>query len=337
VTTESGFGSGFVVGRNLVATCFHVVRGSPSIRVATRDGTQHDVVSVVAYSASEDLAVLATNGLPAPALLLGDSTNVNPGDPVTVVGHPEGLENTVTSGIVSGTRLVGDTTLFQIDAAISHGSSGGPVFNELGQVIGVTHGFLSAGQSLNFATPSSGLVRLLRSQNPTALTAFAAATAELPSPSTPSPQTAPSAGGTFPTTVAGFSFGMTIQEIHAACPEARIEAERASCPHALIDVPFAAGRVTFLLSYGRITVVTLEARSREVATSLLSQKYGQYKSAKFVGGSWFRANDWSQHSAGGYEWDFAGGSMVLLNSVDGKNMHVRYVSAAYYSAQQRNY
>ena len=84
---------------------------------------------------------------------LGDSDKVAIGSSIVVIGNPEGLEKSVTNGLVSGVRTIEGQKLFQISAPISHGSSGGPVFDDKGQVIGVVVAFLSDGQNLNFAIP----------------------------------------------------------------------------------------------------------------------------------------------------------------------------------------
>ena len=80
------------------------------------------------------MRVTGANG--AHVVALGDSDKVAIGEPIVVVGNPEGFEKSVTNGLVSGLRSLDDQKLFQISAPISHGSSGGPVFNDRGQVIG---------------------------------------------------------------------------------------------------------------------------------------------------------------------------------------------------------
>src|SRR4029450_1901530 len=89
---------------------------------------------------------------------------------IFVLGSPQGLEGTVSTGIVGGLRTLGAARLLQITAPISPGSSGGPVFDSTGRVIGIATATSSKGQNLNFALP----VNLLRDLPPTAVT-FAAA------------------------------------------------------------------------------------------------------------------------------------------------------------------
>jgi S1-C subfamily serine protease len=82
---------------------------------------------------------------------LGDSDKVAAGQVIVVVGNPEGLEQTVSNGLVSGVRELNGRKLFQISAPVSEGSSGSPVFNDHGEVIGVVVSSMEAGQNLNFA------------------------------------------------------------------------------------------------------------------------------------------------------------------------------------------
>jgi S1-C subfamily serine protease len=95
-------------------------------------------------------------------LELGDSGNLKIGQPVFVVGNPQGLEGTFSNGLVSSIRRFGDDYLVQMTAPISLGSSGGPVLNDEGKVVGVSVGMLQHGQNLNFAIPSEYLANLLK-------------------------------------------------------------------------------------------------------------------------------------------------------------------------------
>src|SRR5262249_7657046 len=109
-----------------------------------------------------DLAVLhADVSIDAKPLLLGPGEPPI-GTPVFALGNPQGLERTISEGIVSGTRILGGRNLLQITAAISPGSSGGPGLGRDGAVIGVTVGAIESGQSLNFAIPAPAVRALLR-------------------------------------------------------------------------------------------------------------------------------------------------------------------------------
>src|SRR5262249_15007938 len=98
-------------------------------------------------------------------------------DPVVAIGHPMGLEDTVSNGLVSAVRVVDPSlTLLQISAPIAPGSSGGPLFNATGEVIGVATLVSRAGQNLNFGVPIGYLKLLLTKADPIPFEEFAATT-----------------------------------------------------------------------------------------------------------------------------------------------------------------
>lgn len=157
------FGSGFVVAPGQVVTNWHVIKGAASLSVRP-SGTKTELVATVYKSgASVDLAILRVPGLKLPELRLEANTEPAIGDTIYAVGNPEGFEGTFTQGIVSGRRQLRGGYRMQISAAISHGSSGGPVLDELGRVVGVAVSMSREGQSLNFALPSSLVVDLISS------------------------------------------------------------------------------------------------------------------------------------------------------------------------------
>ena len=109
-----------------------------------------------------DLAVLQVSASSVQPLAIADSDVVEIGETIYVVGNPKGyLEGTFSEGIVSGIRLEETDKLLQLTAPISPGSSGGPVLNNKGQVIGVSAATIEGGQNLNFAIPSNFLKDLL--------------------------------------------------------------------------------------------------------------------------------------------------------------------------------
>jgi putative serine protease PepD len=170
-----GQGSGFVYDRQgHVVTNQHVVQGASSVSVRFWNGQTYDA-EVVGTDASTDLAVLDVD---APAsvlspLQLGDSSDVQVGDGVVAIGSPFGLDQTVTSGIVSALHrqmtapnefTINDS--IQTDAAINHGNSGGPLLNARGRVIGVNAQIESesgGNDGVGFAIPSN-TVRSIVSQ-----------------------------------------------------------------------------------------------------------------------------------------------------------------------------
>lgn len=172
VRTGTLQGTGFVVNRQgWIATNLHVVAGSVSVTVVLADRREIPVVEVLAADPNHDLVVLRVAAAEdLPALLLGDSAAVRAGDPVVVIGHPLGLADTVSNGLVSAVRIVDpQLTLLQISAPIAAGSSGGPLFNERGEVIGVATAFVTQGQNLNFGIPVRYLKRMLETTAPLSL------------------------------------------------------------------------------------------------------------------------------------------------------------------------
>jgi TPR repeat protein len=155
------FGSGFVLREGLVATSLHVINGASSGYCKVIGGNAPlQIAGTVAVDAEHDLAIVAISGLDAPVSMVGDSGQVAVGDPVYAIGNPEGLEGTFSQGIVSGVRRIGNETVLQITAPISPGSSGGPILDSSGRVIGIVVATLKEGQNLNLAVPSSDLTGL---------------------------------------------------------------------------------------------------------------------------------------------------------------------------------
>jgi hypothetical protein len=128
--------------------------------------TKFDIEGITAIDTERDLVVLKISRAHAPTLSLGSSDDVQVGETVYAVGNPQGLEGTFSQGIVSSIREVGTDKLLQITAPISPGSSGGPVLNGKGEVIGVSVATFRGGQNLNFAIPSSYLKILLGKAGP---------------------------------------------------------------------------------------------------------------------------------------------------------------------------
>jgi S1-C subfamily serine protease len=162
-----GQGSGFVYdGEGHVVTNAHVVDNGESFTVTFRDGSRHDA-TLVGADPSTDLAVIKVNAPPAKLkpLRLADSDALRVGDPVVAIGSPFGLEQSVTSGIISalGREMVapndfGIDDSIQTDAAINHGNSGGPLLNMRAQVIGINAQIRSesgGNDGVGFAIPSN--------------------------------------------------------------------------------------------------------------------------------------------------------------------------------------
>jgi len=193
-------GTGFILDKTgIVATNLHVVLGESTIKVSLLDGTQYPVLQIEGVDLDRDLALLRI--LPAkelPTLKLGDSSAVSAGDQIVAIGNPLGVfDYSVTNGLISQIRHICDQqevaaqhckefTVLQISAAISPGSSGGPLFNQSGEVVGVTTAIVTAGQNLNFAVPGNYLKPLFAQHAGMSPAQFAKAT---------QPAEAPASGG----------------------------------------------------------------------------------------------------------------------------------------------
>ena len=155
-------GSGFILNSNgYIVTNNHVVENAEQITVKLDDGRELPA-KVVGRDAKTDLALLKIDATGLPVIPLGDSTALQVGEPVMAIGNPFGLEQTVTTGIVSATgRVIGSgpyDNFIQTDASINPGNSGGPLINARGEVIGINSAIFSrSGGSvgIGFAVPSS--------------------------------------------------------------------------------------------------------------------------------------------------------------------------------------
>jgi S1-C subfamily serine protease len=154
----NGAGSGFVFTPDgLLLSNSHVVHGAREVIAAFADGAEYRT-HVIGEDPDTDTVVLRLEGGTTPALPLGDSGGLRPGQIAIAVGSPLGFEFTVTAGIVSalgrslpgfGGRMIED--VIQTDAALNPGNSGGPLLNSAGQVIGVNTAVIPSAHGLAFA------------------------------------------------------------------------------------------------------------------------------------------------------------------------------------------
>src|SRR5215204_5602757 len=155
-------GSGFFVEADRVVTNRHVLEGAHRAEVHSSTGAVFPVKGVLAVDAEGDIALLKINA-PIPQIkpLQLDKTSPQEGESVVVIGNPLGLEGSVTNGIVSAVRDIPTFgRIIQITAPISSGSSGSPVVNMQGQVIGIATLQITGGQSVNFAIHSERISQL---------------------------------------------------------------------------------------------------------------------------------------------------------------------------------
>lgn len=176
IKVPNGLGSGFVVSADgRIVTNMHVIRDAKEATIVTADGKEYTNIAVLALDVAHDVVLLRAVGATGlKPLSLGDSTTARPGQHVVAIGHPLGLGNTVSDGLVSAVReLPNKLTLLQISAPISPGSSGGPVMDDQGSVIGISTLVVSGGQNLNFVVPINVVRPLLASTTSTPLASLA--------------------------------------------------------------------------------------------------------------------------------------------------------------------
>ncbi len=150
-----GQGSGVVIGPEAVVTNCHVLRQAQ--RVAVRHEKTTITAALTHWDVQRDVCQLKAPGLAAPAVAFGDTTRASVGQDVYAIGHPKGLELTMSAGLISSFRRNENSqlVLIQTSAAVSAGSSGGGLFDAAGRLLGlVTIGSVGADtQNLNFAIP----------------------------------------------------------------------------------------------------------------------------------------------------------------------------------------
>lgn len=158
---QRGTGSGFIISRDgQILTNAHVVAGAETVTVTLKDGRKLPG-RVLGSDPTTDVAVVKISGDHLPAVKLGNSDNLQVGEWAIAIGNPLGLDNTVTTGIVSATGRrsseigVGDKRVefIQTDAAINPGNSGGPLLNANGEAIGMNTAIIQNAQGLGFAIP----------------------------------------------------------------------------------------------------------------------------------------------------------------------------------------
>jgi hypothetical protein len=174
LTDDGSQGSGFFVAPNIIATNYHVVEGATNAScILNNSDIEYKIDGYVGIDKSVDLILLKVSTLNKPAIKFAVTT-ASIGKKVYVIGSPQGLPATISDGIISGMRDFEGIKLLQMTASISPGSSGGPVLNSIGELIGISVSQLTEGQNLNFAIPKSYLQILLdfKKNTPSALSSL---------------------------------------------------------------------------------------------------------------------------------------------------------------------
>jgi S1-C subfamily serine protease len=159
---------GFIISSDgKIATNLHVLEGASKGGVQRASGDKFDSFSVLVFDARKDIAVITIPGFDLPTVPLGNSNDVQVGEPVLAVGSPLGLQGSVTTGVVSSIRddpFDRGFKVLQTDASANPGNSGGPLLNRQSEVIGiVTYKIKGGGENINFAIPVNYLRGLIDS------------------------------------------------------------------------------------------------------------------------------------------------------------------------------
>ncbi len=179
--TQFASGSGFFIDSDGTAvTNYHVIEGAYSAKIWRSDNDKtYSVLGIYDYNAARDWAVIKIDGKDFPYLEI-DETAVTGGQEIFTIGSPQGLDNTISEGLISNpSRTVDNVPYIQISAPISHGSSGGALISKLGKVIGITSATLVDGQNLNLALPIS-IIKGYKKTTPHPFSALLSSNAEKP-------------------------------------------------------------------------------------------------------------------------------------------------------------
>lgn len=165
---SSGFGSGFFISKKLLATNYHVIEGATHISASSIYKTDEEFsCKVLGTNKENDLAIVeiqGTTGIPLELSL----QELEIGERVYAIGNPEGLGGTFSEGLISSLRNFKGYTnsVIQHTAPMSQGSSGGPLLNSNGEVIGINTAINKTGQNINYAIDSSDLLVLMAKVEP---------------------------------------------------------------------------------------------------------------------------------------------------------------------------
>jgi len=185
LTNNGSQGSGFFVAPNIIATNYHVVEGATYAScILNNSDIEYKIDGYLGVDESVDLILLKVSTLNKPSIKFAVTT-ASIGQKVYVIGSPQGLPATISDGIISGMRDFEGIKLLQMTASISPGSSGGPVLNSNGELIGISVSQLTEGQNLNFAIPKSYLQILLDFKKDTPMALSSLISAEKPKKDSP--------------------------------------------------------------------------------------------------------------------------------------------------------
>lgn len=163
-----GTGSGFAaIDEGIIVTNHHVIAGDTyRIEAHTEDGAVLEADSIIAYDAEKDIAILRFTDCTLTPLSTDGGMNLERGEPLTAIGSPEGLSNMVSDGVFSSYKSNGTHTLQVFTTSISHGSSGGAIFDDKGNAVGITSAGHAEGNEIYFAVPFVYVTELYDNRSP---------------------------------------------------------------------------------------------------------------------------------------------------------------------------
>ena len=167
-----GNGTGFIVRKDgVIASNFHVIGQHREFRIRLADGRKLHPVRILAVDRKRDLALIQVEADNLPVLPLGDSDTARPGQPILTLGNPLGFEFSVSRGVIAATdRELAEQKMLQVAVPLEPGSSGSPVLNRHGEVLGVLG--IKSGSAMGFAVPVNQLKSLLENPRPIAIDAW---------------------------------------------------------------------------------------------------------------------------------------------------------------------
>lgn len=160
-------GSGFAVGQNTVVTNAHVIGNSNDIVITTYNGEAYRA-SIYLIDNSFDIAVLSVDEANFAPLPIGNCDELKIGSDIYAIGAPKSMDYTLTKGVVSSkARTINGRDYIQIDAAINSGNSGGPLLNNVGEVVGVNSMKLTNAEGIGLAIPISEVISFIENNGVT--------------------------------------------------------------------------------------------------------------------------------------------------------------------------
>lgn len=163
ISAGRSIGSGFAIGNNVIITNYHVVENEKKVFVETYEGKSYPA-EIYDSDSRLDIAILTVEGGNFVPLKIGDEGSVKIGDDIYTIGAPNSMAYTLTKGVISAKeRMVSSQKYIQIDAAINHGNSGGPLLNDAGEVLGINTMKISDAEGIGLSIPISVAVSFIES------------------------------------------------------------------------------------------------------------------------------------------------------------------------------